>query len=161
MIKAAELSPCGMYRYTLTRIWNEFKPLANWVALNPSTADETDDDPTIRREIAFSKANGFGGMIKTNIFAYRSTSRGILRMLRDPIGPENDAYIRAVALKCDAVIVAWGNDGDIKGRGSWVFHKLLTGRPVYCLGVNANGHPKHPLYLRGDTVLQEFKWRTY
>lgn len=161
MIKAAEFSPCGMYRYTLTRIWNEYKPLANWCALNPSTADDKEDDPTITREIRFSQAFGFGGFIKTNIFAYRSTNRKVLRMLRDPIGPENDEYIRAVAAKCDTIIAAWGNDGDIKGRGSWVFHKLLAGRKVYCLGVNANGHPKHPLYLRADVALQEFKWKTF
>lgn len=158
MISGAEFSPCGLYRYTLTRIWNEYKPLANWCALNPSTADEKKDDPTIIREMRFSKAWGFGGIIKTNIFAYRATDPGILRMLRDPIGPENDEYIKAVSRKCDIVIAAWGNHGQIKGRGSWVFHKLLAGLKVSCLGVNANGQPKHPLYLKSSSTLQRFEW---
>lgn len=159
MISGAEFSPCGRYRYTLTRIWDETKPVINWIALNPSTADANRDDPTIRRETAFSKAWGFGGLVKTNLFAWRSTDPHILAAIADPIGNDNDARIQAIASSASLVVVAWGNWGAINGRGSWVFHKLLAGRKVYCLGINANGHPKHPLYLRSDAALREFKWR--
>lgn len=161
MIKGAEFSPCKRYRYTLTRIWDPAKPLINWIALNPSTADAVSDDPTIRREIGFSKAWGLGGMVKTNIFAWRSTDPHILAAIADPVGEKNDWWIREVAGRAAIVVVAWGNWGAVNGRGTWVFHKLLAGRPVYCLGVNANGHPKHPLYLRADAVLQEFKWKRF
>ena len=74
MIKSAEISPCGLYRYSLTRKWEAWKGTVNFIMLNPSTADAQEDDPTIRRCIGFAKAWGYGGIVVTNLFAYRATN---------------------------------------------------------------------------------------
>lgn len=159
MISDAEFSPCGRYRYTLTRIWDESKPLANWCAMNPSTADQHKNDPTITREINFSKAWGFGGMIKTNIMAFRSPKPEILRVQRDPCGPENLAYIESVAMKADKVIVAWGSHPMNAIWAPWVYAKALKRFSLFCLGQTKDGSPRHPLYVKGTVTLQPFQWR--
>ena len=149
--KGATFSPARKYRYTLHRIWDVDKPTMAVIGLNPSTADETKDDPTIRRCIGFAKLWGYGGLYMLNLFAYRSTDPAALKIVKNPIGPDNDKAILEVASKCKLVIAAWGNDGAIDGRGHAV-RNLLTGfgLDVHCLKKNMNGTPAHPLYLPGD-----------
>lgn len=171
---SAVISLCGRYRYSLTRTWDtrrtvsfsastswrtgrsSSKPVVSWLMLNPSTANAFDDDPTIRRCINFSRAWGAGGIVVVNLFALRATNPRAL--YADPvgaIGPDNDTFIREVTAG-RRIVAAWGVHGTLAGRDRAVM-KLLKGRRVECLGVTNGGNPKHPLYVRGDTVLQEFK----
>jgi hypothetical protein len=156
-----------IYRYTL---WREWDLLLNpsylmVIGLNPSTADETEDDPTIRRCVDFAKRFGYGALCMTNLFAFRSTDPKGLKATRDPIGPENDAWLcrMAFANDCGMVIAAWGssvkthlakhsNRIAVSQRDKNVFAPgLLNLKTVHCLGFNADGSPKHPLYLPANT----------
>lgn len=165
MIKEATISKCGTYRYLLTRRWAR-EPIATsmitWIMLNPSTADENEDDPTIRRCIQFSKNWNFGGMYIVNLFAYRSTdpaklkSSAIIRG-QDVIGPENNNFIGSYALHASRVVCGWGNHGNLLYRGQSVL-SLLAAKGVHplCLQANRNGTPKHPLYISYKTKLKHF-----
>lgn len=150
----AEFSPCQTYRYRLWRSWT-WSPLALWCMLNPSTADASEDDATIRRVITFSRRWGFGAAMIVNAFGLRSTNPLKLNVVADPIGPDNDRHIIEAAAAADVKIVAWGTHGARFGRDKEVL-KLL-GANVKCLGINADGTPKHPLYLGRETVLQPYE----
>lgn len=161
----AQISPDGVYRYTLGRRWNEPMPerlpvLDLWVMLNPSTADATQDDPTIRRCVAFSRSWGADGIRVVNLFALRATDPAKLLTQPDPIGPRNDEFIRLAALATGVlggrIITAWGGHSLAADRAEAVF-ELLWPQPVYCLGTTKTGAPRHPLYVRGDTPLREWK----
>lgn len=141
----ATFSPCRTYRYMLWRVWDETLPRVMFVALNPSTADETVNDPTIRREIGFAKAWGFGGLYKGNVFGYRSTDPKALATALDPVGPDNDATIREYAARCSLRIAAWGADKSVTPVRVAAMLAILG--ECYCLGTTRDGHPKHPLYL--------------
>ncbi|MFD3920195.1 DUF1643 domain-containing protein [Streptomyces sp. NPDC058595] len=93
MIRTALISDCGRYRYRLTRTWGP-GPAAVMVMLNPSTADGTQDDPTVRRCVTFADAWGCGGLIVVNLYAWRATKRAELKLAPDPVGPDNDAHLR-------------------------------------------------------------------
>jgi len=152
----AVFSPDRIYRYALFRQWDEDRPRACQVVigLNPSTADESINDPTIRKCIGRAKRNGFNQLVMLNIFALRSTDPKKLKQVADPIGPENDVWIREICNRVNTVIVAWGNDGEILKRGQAVSTMLFTpGIDMYCLGTNKNGEPKHPLYLSYEVLL--------
>jgi len=151
---SATFSKDKLYRYTLERVWDSEKPLVAFVGLNPSTADEVVDDPTIKRCISFAQSWGFGGLVMLNLFAYRSTKRERLRTVKDPVGPDNDWWIQASLHQVEKVVVCWGNDGELLGRDMEVLNILGE---VYCLGHNKTGRPKHPLYLNGDIELRMFR----
>ena len=160
-MSGAAFSQDRVYRYRLWRAW----PPAEYgveligslvvIGLNPSTADETEDDPTIRRCIGFAKRLGMARLEMLNLFAYRSTDPRELGRVDAPVGPYNDNAIREVCASSSLIVAAWGTRGDLHGRDAEVV-KLLQSRRVWCLGKTKNGHPKHPLYLRADTKLQEF-----
>lgn len=137
------------YRYTLTRKWDESKPTLGWIMLNPSTADETDDDPTIRRCVGFAKDWGYGSITVGNLFALRATDPDELREHHDPVGDKNDDDLRAVCEFADKVIAAWGANGDLEGRGREVGQMLDA--DLYALDTTKDGHPVHPLYQPSDT----------
>ncbi len=143
----AIFSPCRKYRYTLWRFWDCGKPYAVFLCLNPSTADEINNDPTIRRCIDFSKQWGYGGVVILNIFAYRATDPEVMKEAVDPIGPDNDKWLKEITQHPDAgiTVAAWGNHGDFADRGKQVLSMLGD---MYCLKVNSNGQPAHPLYLK-------------
>ena len=143
----AKFSPCRTYRYTLHRIWNEALPPAMFIGLNPSTADEVKNDPTVRRCINFAIAWGYGGLIMTNIFALRSTDPNGLTRIGDPVGPRNDYWLKRSHAQAGVVVAAWGIWGQLQGRGAHV-RALLP--KLQCLGTTKGGDPRHPLYLRGD-----------
>lgn len=152
---SALFSPCRRYRYTLTRTWDLTLPVVNFIMLNPSTADETLDDPTIARQIVRSKLWGYGGLVITNIFAWRSTDPSVLPHVADPVGPLNDDIIAVTALHSDLVIVGWGNHGGLNGRAQAVL-KLLQSRTLKALKVTKEGHPQHPLYIGYSVVPEVF-----
>jgi hypothetical protein len=153
MLGDAIFSGCRTYRYQLHRHWDggeEGRIL--WIMLNPSTADETNNDPTITRCIQFSKDWGYECLAIGNAYALRSTDPKGLKLVRDPVGEENDHHLFEMATFAHKVVVAWGNHA--KADRVAQIRKLLAGTPLFCLGTNKNGMPKHPLYLRGDTPLQ-------
>jgi hypothetical protein len=150
---SACFSDCGNYRYSLTREWDNSLPTACFCMLNPSTADQHADDPTIRRCISFAKTWGCGALEVVNLFAYRSTDPTGLRAIADPVGEENDRYIMQAAKRASVVVAAWGVHGAYKGRDVDVLPLLGD---VQCLGVTKEGFPKHPLYVRADTNLRRF-----
>lgn len=144
----AVYSPCEAYRYELTRVWDEGAGRVVFVMLNPSTATEVQNDPTVERCERRARALGFGGFRVVNIFAFRATDPKVMRAQGDPVGPANDAAIVAAAHWGEQVICAWGSHGAHLGRGA-VVESLLraTGRPLYQLGLTQAGAPKHPLYI--------------
>jgi hypothetical protein len=144
MFRGTVFSPCRAYRYQLWREWIGGEGYVMFIGLNPSTADETQDDPTIRRCIGFAKAWGYAGLVMTNLFAYRSTDPMIMKAAADPVGPENDAHLLALAEGADVIVAAWGVNGTHRGRDA-VMRKMLPA--LHCLTLTADGHPGHPLYL--------------
>jgi hypothetical protein len=162
--KDAEISACGIYRYRLTRRWddpNRPEPLLSFVMLNPSDADASIDDPTIRRCMGFSRVRGFGGIAVGNLFAFRSPKPELMRAAKDPFGPLNgDALARIfIDAKRDIVpvVAAWGagcHDADVAKR--LTITAKGYGVPLYCLGTTKDGHPRHPLYVKSNQPLVEF-----
>lgn len=155
MISKARLSDCGQYRYTLSRQWggNEFN-VAVFIMLNPSTADHTVDDPTIRRCIGFAKSWDLDGIRVVNLYALRSTDPKALWSHPDPVGPRNDSWLETYAVLASLnncpIIAAWGANAkpdrvdavlNISGM-----HRLSA------LGVTKAGQPRHPLYLKSDLI---------
>ena len=145
---SAVYSPCGHYRYLLTRVWELGGPKALFVMLNPSTATELQNDPTVERCERRARALGYGSFRVTNIFAWRATDPRAMRAVADPVGPLNDAALIVSAGWADLVVCAWGTHGAHLGRGALVATMLRsTGKPLHHLGLSQQGHPKHPLYI--------------
>ncbi|SDY80513.1 hypothetical protein SAMN05444004_103184 [Jannaschia faecimaris] len=137
------------YRYVLTRTWDISARRVTFVMLNPSTATEQQNDPTVERCERRARALGFGAFRVTNIFAWRATDPRDMRAQADPVGgTANDAAIRDAALWADTVVCAWGTHGAHLNRGVQVEALLRqTGKPLTTLGLSKDGHPKHPLYI--------------
>lgn len=156
---SAYFDETGQYRYLLERMWDADLPCVAFVGLNPSTADGTKDDATIRKCVTFAKSLGFGRLWMVNLFAFRATQpAAMMRLVGDPIGKDNDSWLLNVASKANKVVMAYGKDGIYLGRDYAVI-KLLKNSSItlYCLGTNKNKTPKHPLYLKGDTALQKYE----
>ena len=144
----AVYSDCETYRYTLTRVWEPAGRKALFIMLNPSTATEVQNDPTVERCERRARTLGFGAFMVTNIFAYRETDPRKMRAAGDPVGPENDAAILGGCDWADQIICAWGTHGAHLERGAQVEALLRdTKLPLYHLGLTKHGHPKHPLYI--------------
>lgn len=156
--RSATLSECGTYRYDLTRRWGD-GGTALFIMLNPSTADATEDDPTIRRCIGFAKAHRCGGLAVVNLYALRSTDPKALLTHPAPIGPENQATICRWLERDDVYvcIAAWGawwqSQRDRPPRLNVEQFAWKRGRNLYALGLTKNGDPRHPLYVKSDVVL--------
>lgn len=144
----AVYSDCERYRYSLTRIWDPEGRRAFFVMLNPSTATEVQNDPTVERCERRARALGFGAFRVANIFAWRETDPQAMRRAADPVGPENDAALLEGVAWADQVIAGWGAHGAHLDRGHQVEALLRrTGVPLYHLGLTKAGHPRHPLYI--------------
>mgnify|MGYP006279470555 CR=1 FL=1 len=144
----AVYSDCERYRYTLTREWAPGQGRLLCVMLNPSTATELQNDPTVERCERRARALGYGAFRVCNIFAYRATDPKVMRAVADPVGPDNDAAIVESAGWADRVLCAWGSHGAHLGRGAEVAALLrATGRPLCHLGLTKGGQPRHPLYI--------------
>lgn len=151
----AVFSPCRIYRYELWRRWG-YGGYAMFIGLNPSTADEIQDDPTVRRCIRYAKAWGFDALCMTNIFAYRATDPRDMKAASDPIGgTENDRTLLERASEAGVVVAAWGTHGTFNGRGEAV-RALLRDCNLHYLRQTQDGHPSHPLYLPAD--LTPIQW---
>lgn len=192
---SAVFSPCRTWRYTLTRViaasvfdrkltdlsvpegevghvvsrWHfehGGKGTVAFIGLNPSTADETVDDPTIRRCMGFARRWGYDRMVMLNAFAFRATDPKVMKAAANPIGPENDEHLVREAGRADLVVCCWGN------HGLWHPHPSTTltrqedvydllreaGVKLYALGTTKQGAPSHPLYLRADLEPVEWDW---
>ena len=143
----AVYSPDSRYRYALTRDWAAGQR-ALFVMLNPSTATEVQNDPTVERCERRARALGFGGFAVANIFAFRATDPRVMRAEPDPVGPANDATILDLAVRCDRIICGWGSHGAHLDRGARVAALLrATRNELYHLGLTLAGQPRHPLYI--------------
>lgn len=152
----AVISPCGLYRYRLYRRWAHGAPML-FVMLNPSTADATEDDPTIRRCIGFAKREGMPAIEVVNLFAYRATDPADLAKAADPVGPENTRHILEAAIAAGRVVAAWGKSvpSRLRARPAQILALLSNRASVYAIG--KAGEPpaaRHPLYLRADAPLE-------
>ena len=144
----AVYSPCEKYRYTLTRIWDPERAKAAFVMLNPSTATEVQNDPTVERCERRARTLGFGAFRVCNIFAWRDTDPRKMRAAADPVGPKNDAAIRDACFWAGTIVCAWGTHGAHLDRGAAVERLMrATQKPLFHLGLTKDGHPKHPLYI--------------
>ena len=152
----ADFSPCRRWRYRLLRIWDHTAGLLAVMGLNPSTADEVDNDPTVRRWIGFARAWGYGGIIVVNMFAWRSTNPSALLTVDDPVGQDNDEAILGAAAEAREVLVCWGAWGDrFRARVERV-GRLLSDLDLVCLGTTKSGQPLHPLYMPRATARRPF-----
>lgn len=143
----AIFSECRTYRYALWRRWGE-GAAALFIGLNPSTADEARDDPTIRRCIRFARDWGHDAVVVVNLFAYRATDPRNLIGLADPIGPDNDLALAQCHDVAAITVAAWGVNGRLNDRADAVMRWLdPIGKPLHCLGTTKDGHPRHPLYV--------------
>lgn len=150
MEKSAVISDCGMYRYRLEREVSDAPKVAAFLMVNPSTADASTDDATIRKCAGFSRALGFGRFIVGNKFAFRATDVNALRTARDPIGHDNDWHLERIMRDADVHIVAWGSLSKLPDtlRKRWQDIVRLAdevGCELHCIGTNTDKHPKHPL----------------
>lgn len=139
------------YRYWLRRTWDSQRPTVNFIMLNPSTADDEVDDPTTRRCLGFAEAWGFGSLIVTNLFAYRSPYPEALARVATPEGRENQKYLVAATRVSQLIVVAWGIHGRIRNRHQLTL-QLLHHQPLTALAVTRQGYPRHPLYLSRDLI---------
>ncbi len=152
----AVYSDCEAYRYALTRVWSD-GPKALFIMLNPSTATEVQNDPTVERCERRARALGFGAFRVTNIFAFRATDPRVMRATEDPVGPDNDAAILDGVTWADRVLCAWGNHGLHLNRGAQVTDLLrATGVKLEHLGLTGQHQPRHPLYVSYDQ--QPVRW---
>jgi len=161
MTSTAEISDCGLYRYSLTRRWSDGRRML-FVMLNPSTADASQDDPTIRRCIGLAKREGCGSLEVVNLFAFRATDPRALVKARDPVGPLNDHWIVGASDRAEVIVAAWGASlpaGKPSKRPAAVL-RLLADRDVMALGLTNGGCPRHPLYLAGDSPLVTYRRRS-
>lgn len=153
MKKSAMLSDCRKYRYALWRIWGEqeYGQLAMFIGLNPSTADETEDDNTIRRCVNYAKDWGYGGLCMLNLFAFRAREPEDMLAAEDPVGPANDWVLDVFGngFAAGVIIAAWGNDGAYKNRARMVENKVKN---LHYLQMNKTGEPAHPLFLKKNLV---------
>lgn len=146
------------HRYVLWRDLRDFPVLpfepepgyCMFVGLNPSTADETRNDPTVSRCIGYAKQWGFEQFLMTNIFAYRATDPEDMKAFPEPVGEENDRWLQELASRAGLVVCAWGSHGQYLHRGKTVEQLLMNVAPLHCLTRTKTGFPGHPLYLRAD-----------
>lgn len=157
----AYLSSDRAYRYWLLRVWDPERPLFCTFGINPSTADEKEDDPTIRKEIGFGSRLGFGGLLKLNVGAFRATDPRGWRQASDPFGPENTVYhLLGYVEKFSPtlLVAAWGKNGNYaKGRCEEITDAFPN---LKCWGCNSDGTPRHSLMLPYSTPLVEYRNRT-
>jgi hypothetical protein len=144
----AVISSCGRYRYQLSRQLGPSPQVATFIMLNPSTADASQDDPTIRRCIGFARQWGCGQLVVLNLFAFRATDPADLKRTADPVGPENKHWFAKALTGDGPVVCGWGVHGTHRDQDRVVLGWLreLGIQPV-ALGLTKDGHPKHPLYV--------------
>lgn len=147
MLKQAIFSNCYNYRYSLSRLWDNNKETCLFIGLNPSTADACQDDPTIKKLIAYASQWNLGGFQICNLFALRTPNPDYLLKSKVPIGDLNQHYLEAAISNSSTQILMWGNHGNYHPQ---LENLVSTLESPLCFGLNKNGTPKHPLYLSKD-----------
>lgn len=154
MKTGAHFSPCRKWRYSLWRVW-DIGPMCAFIGLNPSTADETENDPTVTRCINFAKSWGYCGMYMLNAFAFRATDPKVMKAASDPVGPDNDRALVYFSGLSKIVVAAWGIHGAFRNRNERVVDLIPD---LQCFGMTAAMHPRHPLYLKSDLKPIPYIW---
>lgn len=152
----AELSEDGLYRYWLSRRLSMGERTVLFVGLNPSTADASQDDPTIRRCVGFARSWGFDRLYMGNVCGYRSTNPKLLPTIDDPVGPGNQDALKWMTQRAELVVAAWGKNR-LNCYASTLAGWILSLPQTRALGFNGDGTPKHPLYLPKDSQLLEIR----
>lgn len=150
----ATFSACRQYRYVLWRAWGATDRTVAFIGLNPSTADETENDPTIRRCIGFAKSWGFDRLVMLNLFAFRATDPSDMKRAADAVGPDNDATLVTQCASAGRIVGCWGAHGAFNGR--YVDVRRLIPQRIECFGTTKSGQPKHPLYLPSNSKLEVY-----
>lgn len=151
MKKNAVLDKTKKYRYVLSRQWGPSNNFVNFILFNPSTADQNKDDQTVRRCINLTKSwQKYDGCYITNLFAFRTRHPKILKKSKDPVGTENNKYLKKLVDQSKIVVIAWGIHGNFRNRDKEVL-RLIGQKGLYCLEKTKFGHPKHPLTIRRNT----------
>ena len=155
----AEISLCQNYRYNLWRQWTDNPDCGTcvFIGLNPSTADNIEDDPTIRRCIQYAKDWGCGRLVMLNLFAYRATDPAVMKQQARPVGSLNDYNLRFHTIGAQIVVAAWGNHGSHRGRYKEALTAIDEHVDLKCFKVTKAGQPIHPLYQRRDAKLIDYR----
>ena len=140
MISDAKLSACRKYRYALWRTWDDSMGKVMFIGLNPSTADETVDDRTIKRCISYAQQWGYGGIIMGNLFAFRTPNPDEMKSSKSPVGEEIDYWLKRLANDAQLVVGMWGNSGGFRGRSEEVAAMFPN---LHCLRLTSAGQPHH------------------
>lgn len=155
MQRAAEISECGTYRWSLSRVFGGHRSVC-WIMLNPSTADAMKDDPTIKRIIGFSQRWGYGRLEVVNLYPYRSPSPKDLARWLDQVRAGNNwdgrdaiwhniRFARSALQRADLVMGAWGASCPDQLWPSWFINEVIDDKGIHHLGETLGGDPKHPL----------------
>lgn len=158
---SAIISPCGTWRYRLERDIAESGIVIAMLWENPSKADATLDDPTVRKGVGFSRRLGARKMIVGNEHAFRATDIDDLRHASDPVGPDNDKHLEQIMRDADLHIVGWGARAKLPDRlrSRWKDVVRIADRvgcKLHCIGTCSDGHPKHPLMTGYSTPIAEW-----
>lgn len=153
--RSAHFSECGTWRYWLRRNLRDLGPKATWIMLNPSTAGAFSDDPTTTQCMNRMFRAGYTRYEAVNLFALVGTDPACLHAAPDPIGPDNDRAIRHAVDDADMIVVAWGRDGALYGRGAEML-AMLEGHELWCLGRNSDGSPRFPRAVPGTQPLERY-----
>jgi len=154
--KGAIFSEDRKYRYVLWRLWSQSRKPLLVIGLNPSTANEIQDDPTITRCMKRASILGYGSLLMANLYAYVSTNPDVLHMKGNEFtGIENDAYLERTIALADRTVCGWGSFPAATTRSGIVLNMI---KDPYCLGVNRDGQPKHPLYIGYHVPLTRYAW---
>ncbi|MEK6847490.1 MAG: DUF1643 domain-containing protein [Nanoarchaeota archaeon] len=149
----ARFSDCEKYRYTLNRTWDDSKGKILFIGLNPSTADEIKNDPTVTRMINFARKWGYGSVTICNLFSFRATFPDDLKKAPDPVGTETDFWLQHELVNAEKIIAAWGNHGAFNSRSQQV-SKILPKNKTHVFGITKLNEPKHILYLSNSSTLK-------
>jgi len=154
--RSATFSPCRRYRYSLSRIWNPDKPYCFFCLLNPSTADQNQNDPTVSRCMRFASDWGYGGLMVGNLFAFRATDPKQMKSFYASIGPENNKYLMEMSECSGITVAAWGVHGNHLNRARQTLPLLSR---IHYLELTKDGIPKHPLYLKANLKPIPWEWK--
>lgn len=168
LVSSAEISACGRYRHSLLRVWDDVSYACLFVLLNPSTADGSVDDPTVRKCVGFAKEFGCGAMEIVNLFDYRATRPLELFKVWErspwtdvyPVSPDWRRHFEYAVQRSEMTVVGWGAHGKLADRDRDVMNLLKDfGVEPQCLAVNKDRTPKHPLYVGYGTELKSYSGR--
>ncbi len=153
--KGAIFSDDGKYRYALWRVWSRTEKPFLFIGLNPSTANQCFDDPTITRLMARASRLGYSALLAGNLYAFVSSNPDRLLTVEDAIGPENDRYLEMMIGMAKLVLCAWGSFDVAKKRFGDVLSMIKN---PCCLGKNSDGTPKHPLYVSYARQIRDYEY---